>query len=293
MIGREKALFLALLALTGCSRFRKKPPPADAGAPAVAPVVQEPAPTATMLEAKDVPLGHWEATDGDASNRAFLSVLPDGLVRLGTMVPTYRNPARVFGQITHVEGDDADTIRVWVDVQKILAKEIGARHRRSEDFELFEAEFLGQRVTSPNLDGQHVPQLGGHGEKAAPPSYKLHFDKARETVEICTLLTPPKCRSLRKAKSPSDLSRVRTNGTCKVDDDCTVATDGEQCDPCLCPTQPSLKTWPHKVDPEKEDLSWETKAEHLCGKPIARKDTCAACPTLHASCKHQACVLKK
>ena len=245
-----------------------------------------------MLEAKDLPLGHWEATDGDASNRTFMSILPDGLIRIGTMVPTYRHPARVFGQITHVEGDDADTMRVWVDVQKILAKEIGARHRRSEDFELFEAEILGERVTSPNLDGQHVPQLGGHGERAAPPSFKLHFDKPRETVELCTLTTPPKCRTLHEKKSPSDLSRVRTNGTCKTDDDCTVVTDGEQCDPCLCPTKASLKTWPHKVDPEKEDLSWETKAEHLCGKPIARNDTCAACPTLRAVCKRQACILK-
>src|SRR6185437_8930819 len=113
----------------------------------------------------------------------------------------------------------ADSFRIWVEVSKIYAKEIGPCHRHWIDFELYEADILGQRVTSPNADAQKIPQLGGKGPEA-PRGYALHFDAARTTLDLCTLTTPAKCRKLTKKKSPSDLSRVRTNGLCKIDDDC-------------------------------------------------------------------------
>lgn len=283
------AVALLPLALAGCQRLRKKPPPvaADAAPPVVA---ADPAPTAAMLEAKDLPLGHWETTEGE---KLCLTILPDGLVRFATPVPHYRNAARVFGQLTHIEGDDADTFRIWVEVSKILAKEIGPCHRHWEDYELFEAEILGTRVTSPNVNGHHVPELGGQGA-APPPSYKLKFDKPREHLELCTLTRTPVCRTLTKKKSPSDLSRVRQNAPpCKGDEDCVVVTEGEQCDACICPSKASARSWPKKsTDPTQEDLSWETKQEHMCGKDLPRKATCPACPELHAVCKQKQCVLK-
>ena len=289
---RRLAVLVALLAL-GCGRFRKPSPKTDASTgdaavletPAPAP---EPASSVAMLEAKDLPLGHWETTEGE---KLALTLLPDGLARFGTPVPHYRNAARVFGQITHVEGNDANTFRIWVDVTKILAKEIGARHRWSEDFELYEAAILGQRVTSPNSNGHHVPELGGQGPEP-PPTFKLTFDEPRATLELCTAGQVPRCRKLTKARSPSELSRVRTKAECKADEDCVTVTDGEQCDPCLCPSKPSVKSWPKKADPDKEDTTWETKAEHLCGKEITRKDTCAACPELRAVCKQRQCILR-
>jgi hypothetical protein len=280
----KRVVVLALL-LLGCNRLRKTPPRAvDASAPA--PAIAEPAPTTTMLEAKDLPAGHWESTEGET---VAISLLPDALVRFITPVPHYRHGARVFGQVTHVEGDDPSSFRIWVDVTKIYAKEIGARHRWTEDFELYEAAILEQRVTSPNANGHHVPELGGQGPEP-PASFTLRFDAGREHVELCTMAK--RCRSLTKKKSPSDLSRVRLGTECKTDEDCTVVTDGEQCDPCLCPNKPSQRSWPTKKDPDKEDMSWERKPEHLCGKEITRKDTCPACPPLHAVCKHKACVLK-
>jgi hypothetical protein len=285
----KRFVLLALVLLLGCSKLRRSQAKADGRADAAAPVTADPAPTVAMLEAKDLPLGHWETTDGD---KVCLTILPDGLVRFATPVPHYRNAARVFGQVTHVEGDDADTFRVWVEVTKILAKEVGRCHRHWEDYELFEAEILGTRVTSPNVNGHHVPELGGKGEPAPPPSYKLKFDESREHLELCTLARTPVCRALKKEKSPSDFSRVRPGIQCKTDDDCIIVTDGEQCDPCLCPSKASSKRWPHKTDPDQDDPTWETKQEHLCGKDLPRKPTCPACPELRAVCKHQFCVLK-
>lgn len=283
---------LLSIAIVGCNKWRKLLPKAeDAGAPEATTAAPEPAPTVAMLEAKDLPLGHWETAE-NATERLALTMLPGGLVRFATPVPHYRHDARVFGQVTHVEGDDANTFRIWVDVTKILAKEIGARHRRTEDFELYEAAILEERVTSPNTNGHHLPELGGQGP-APPPSFKLAFDEAREALELCATSTPARCRKLAKRKSPSDLSRVRTNAVCKRDEDCTIVTDGEQCDPCLCPSKPSVKTWPKKKsDPDKDDMSWETKPEHLCGEELPRPDTCPPCPPLHAICKQKQCVLK-
>jgi hypothetical protein len=216
------------------------------------------------------------------------------MVRFSTEVPLYRNPARVFGQVTHAESDDPDSYRIWVDVSKIFAKEIGPCHRHWMDMELYEATILDQRVTSPNVDAQKIPQLGGGGN-APPRGYLLKFDKARENLDLCTLAKEPKCRHLVKKKSPSDLSRVRTTGSCKYDDDCVLVTDGEQCDPCLCPSKPSVKTWPKPktpADDTKEDTSWETTQEHMCGQSLPRKPDCPACPELHAVCKNKACILK-
>ncbi len=288
----KRLLVLAAIVALGCNKWRRASPKAeapDAGPrPAASVTTADPREAVAMLEAKDLPLGHWETTEGE---KLCLSIFQDGLVRFATPVPHYRNAARVFGQVTHVEGDDADTFRIWVDVSKILAKEVGPCHRHWEDYELYEAEILGQRVTSPNVNGHHVPELGGQGP-ALPPSYRLHFDKPRETLDLCTLGQTPRCRTLTRKKSPSDLSRVR-RAECKVDEDCTIVTDGEQCDACLCPSKASVKTWPHKPDPDKEDLSWETKQEHLCGKDLPRRDTCPPCPTLRAVCRQKACVLAK
>ena len=290
---RRLAICFIAASLLGCKWRPLRKNVQDAGADAaVAQLPEEDAgpPASQTVEAKDLPLGSWESSAG---SKLSLSIFPDGLVRFGTEVPSYRNGARVFGQIHQAESDDPNAFRIWVDVTKIYAKEIGPAHRKSVDFELFEAELLDQRVTSPNNDAQKIPQLGGKGPEAAR-GYALKFDPTRTTLDVCTLATPPKCQTLTKAKSPSDISRVRTNGLCKYDDDCVLATDGEQCDPCLCPSKASLKTWPRKPKPDddKEDLSWQTTDEHLCGKDVPRRDDCAACPTLRVVCKNKACVLK-
>lgn len=294
---RAGALLLTACALIGCRYLPKRKSVQDAG---VADAAVSATPTdagsfdagVRILTTEDLPLGHWQSTEGV---KFGITILPDGLVRFFTDVPSYRNGARVFGKVTEAisPNTDPDAIQIWVDVTKIYAKEIGPAHRRMADFELFEADVLGERVTSHNENAQKIPQLGGKGVEA-PRGYALQFSNEKLHLAICTLNTPPQCRDLEKAKSPSDISRVRTNGTCKVDEDCVLATDGEQCDPCLCPSQASLKSWPTRAKPDdsREDLSWERTTEHLCGKEIQRRDDCGTCPTLHAVCKSKVCILK-
>ena len=187
----------------------------------------------------------------------------------------------MFGHITQVDEERRceRVSRLGRSHEDLREGDRGPSTASRIDFELFEAEILDQRVTSPNADAQKIPQLGGKGPEAAR-GYSLKYDPTHTTLDVCTLATPPKCEKLTKGKSPSDLSRVRTNGTCKYDDDCVLATDGEQCDPCICPSKASLKSWPRKPKPDddREDLSWQTTEEHLCGKDIPRRDDCAVLP---------------
>lgn len=296
---RAVVLIVIVFSLGACKWLPKRRTVQDAGVDGAAVAITteadasaDAAPGSKSIAVNDLPQGFWDSTEG---SKSALTILPDGLVRFATEVPSYRNPARVFGHINLAEANDANPnqFQIFVDVTKIYAKEIGPQHRRWADFELFEAEILGQRVTSPNQDAQKIPALGGKGPEAER-GYALDFSADRTTLKLCTLTTPPTCKTLTKKKSPSDFSRVRTNGLCKVDDDCVVVTDGEQCDPCLCPSRPSLKSWPRvsKPNDEREDLSWERTQEHLCGKDIPRREDCPVCPTLRAQCKHQACVLR-
>lgn len=296
MIRSALLLSLAVL-LGGCKLLHRKASKTDAGAEAgslalTTSATDASAPALRSIDPrKDLPLGHWESADG---SKFFLSLLPDALARWATPVPSYRNPARVFGDIKHAEAIDDDNFQITVDVTKILVKEIGPLHRYFTDYELFEAELLGDRVTSPNTNGQRIPSLEGGSTVEPPRTYVLHFDKSRANLEACTNARTPSCQKLVKRKSPSELSRARTGAECKVDPDCVVVTNGEQCDPCLCPSIPSVRSWPKRIKPEDKDKdeSWERANDHLCGKPITRSESCAPCPELKVACKQRVCVLK-
>ncbi|MBX3228966.1 MAG: hypothetical protein KIT84_41455 [Labilithrix sp.] len=296
-----KHLALALsviLAASGCKLLKRKAPSTGDAGIAIAALDASPEPASETARAldpkKDLPLGHWETEEGP---KLCLTLLPHGRVRWASPVPHYRNPARVFGDVKRAEAISEDDFRVTIEVTKIYAKEIGPCHRYWTDYELFEAEILGERVTGPNENGHRLPELDG-GTTAEPPrTYTLRFDEAREHVDVCTTAPAPACRKLVKRRSPSDFSRARTGAECKVDTDCVVVTNGEQCDPCLCPSVPSVRTWPKKKkekpgDRDRDD-SWEREPEHLCGAVPARHEGCAECPELRAVCKSKVCVLKK
>ena len=193
-------------------RFRRKPSPkadASTGDAAVRDRLRlSPRPPWRCSRRRDLPLGHWETTEGE---KLALTLLPDGLARFpGRRSHTTATRRVSSDRSTHARrGNDANTFRIWVDVTKILAKDRrpaslvgglrGSTRRRS-----WASGWRARTRTG-------ITSRAGRARAGAPPPPSSSRSTSRRaTLELCTAGQVPRCRKLTKAGARRSSRASRT-----------------------------------------------------------------------------------
>jgi hypothetical protein len=125
------------------------------------------------------------------------------------------------------------------------------------------------RCTIPPLEpGKYAVEVVGEGSRAGlPPRELVVTASAQETS----------CELLRPGTSVPELDRTKYSASCSVDADCMLATFGNACQRCACPSAAIAVTEAERYEADRRASLSQCAGDK---QPIS----CAACPPVKAHC---------